>query len=780
MSRKYLPVETNTFVKGLITEASPLTFPDNASIDEDNMVLLKTGARRRRLGFDTETDGTQITTTYVHDASSELRTSSFKWGNAGGDPDKFLEVVQTGNEMRVFDLDVKPLSDGLIYTYSFPVGSYDKVYSYTVVDGILVVAAGVKDVNIFRFDGVSTITQSTTNLLIRDFFGVEDIDSDGDNLKDGSNIEKRPTTLTEAHTYNLRNQTFSTPRYNGNTEVLVDPITAFYDDSDTTTPALPAAYPSNADNLISVLYADTTDAGGRTVDRFWPKDLIVNPLGSYEAPKGYFIIDALERGTSRLEQEAKLRTRHTTLSNAVTTLPTDKTPGGAGIVTEFAGRVFYAGFDGTVIDGDTRSPHMSSYILFSQLVNDISNIGKCYQEGDPTSKETPDLIATDGGFIRIDGAYNIHSMINVGTSLIITARNGVWKVNGGTDSVFSATNYLVEKITSHGSQGPESVVKVDHSVMYWGDDGIYAVSPNQYGEWQSTNISSGTIQTLYDNISSESKITAKGLFDSFELKVRWIYNQDVNDSSETKELIFDVSLKAFYTNTIKNFDGTGLPRVVSVFEVSPFQLVTNQFNVINGADQVINGSGNNVVATIGGRQSITKELGYLIINQTTPVVKFSFGSYNVTDFYDWKSIDGEGVDAKAYMVTGYLSGGDFQRTKNINYMSVHCRRSETGFTTESGEIVSTPQSSCLVQAQWEWTDSANSGKWGRQFQAYRHRRHYIPPSVDASFDDGYPVVTSRNKIRGYGPVVSFKFNTEPGKDFHLYGWSMIIGVNSNV
>ena len=37
-----------SFIQGLVTEASPLTFPENASIDEDNFVLNRDGSRSRR------------------------------------------------------------------------------------------------------------------------------------------------------------------------------------------------------------------------------------------------------------------------------------------------------------------------------------------------------------------------------------------------------------------------------------------------------------------------------------------------------------------------------------------------------------------------------------------------------------------------------------------------------------------------------------------------------------------------------------------------------------
>ena len=133
------------------------------------------------------------------------------------------------------------------------------------------------------------------------------------------------------------------------------------------------------------------------------------------------------------------------------------------------------------------------------------------------------------------------------------------------------------------------------------------------------------------------------------------------------------------------------------------------------------------------------------------------------------------------MITGYISGGDFQRQKQINYLTAHLRRSETGYVDDGfGNITATPESSCLIQAQWEWADSAQSGRWSKEFQAYRHKVHKIPTSASAPFDNGFSTVVTRNKVRGKGRVVSLQFRTEPGKDLNLLGWSMIMGVNSDV
>jgi hypothetical protein len=85
------------------------------------------------------------------------------------------------------------------------------------------------------------------------------------------------------------------------------------------------------------------------------------------------------------------------------------------------------------------------------------------------------------------------------------------------------------------------------------------------------------------------------------------------------------------------------------------------------------------------------------------------------------------------------------------------------------------ESSCLVQAQWEWCTSDDSGRWGQQFQAYRYRHLFLNDTASLSY--GYSVITTRNKIRGKGRALSFKFSTEPGKDLQLLGWSIELGRN---
>ena len=74
-----------SFVKGLITEANQLTFPDNASIDEANFVLNRDGSRARRLGVDYESSYVLTATGLTATDIKEGKQSFHIWESPGGD-----------------------------------------------------------------------------------------------------------------------------------------------------------------------------------------------------------------------------------------------------------------------------------------------------------------------------------------------------------------------------------------------------------------------------------------------------------------------------------------------------------------------------------------------------------------------------------------------------------------------------------------------------------------------------------------------------------------------
>ncbi len=763
MSRRKAPLHLKQFSGGLNTVESPLEGSLETTRDEANMVLNNDGSRQRRLGIDREPDGVNVTTSVVYSVNTLLGRSTFRWENAGGDSNRKILVVQIGNELSFFSLDNPQITSNLIHSKIYDPSLYSVNFSFAEVDGILVVATGEKSVSVFEFID-NQVVESSANLLIRDLFGVEAI-VNGQILTSSQNIEVRPSSLNSAHLYNLRNQTFAIPRFASNNEVLTDPILHFFNISASFAP--PNVYPSNADYVNPALKADAADSGNRTAERFFAADLFANQLGSSEAPKGHFIIDALERGASRLEREVSLRSRNPQLNYSVTSLPVDRTPNGPSVVAQHAGRVWYAGFSGVVEGGDPRSPRMNSYLLFSSLVKDVTDIGRCYQLADPTSSIDADLVDTDGGFIRIEGAQRIINMVNNAGSLFVFANNGIWRISGQNNEPFRATSYLSEKLSDRGVTSANSVVIANDLVYFWSTDGIYVIAQNEVGLWVVENTTKQTIQPTYNNISSLEKETVSGFYDDFEQSIRWVYNNS-ELNSVNNELVFDTGFSAFTKNIIPVLEG-GLPKIIAVAGGEPFVSGLTP-EIVTADGEIVTADGEIVTADVVSRESRTRETVYVVITSVDPTISFTICYYRNTSFVDW-STEGGGVNYDSYLVTQSISGGEPRTRKGSSYLYCVFRRTESAFGTDLEPI---NPSSCLLSGKFHWANSPNSGKWSTPRQAYRYQRVYIPEGPGDDFDTGEGLILTRNKVRGSGNSIAFRFQSEQNKNMHIYGCSFTI------
>ena len=145
------------------------------------------------------------------------------------------------------------------------------------------------------------------------------------------------------------------------------------------------------------------------------------------------------------------------------------------------------------------------------------------------------------------------------------------------------------------------------------------------------------------------------------------------------------------------------------------------------------------------------------------------------NFKDWVT-EGSGVDAPAHMLGAHFTGGDGSKSKQSPYVTFHMLKTETGFDVDYNVVGS---SSCLVQTSWDWSNHINSGKEGREFQAYRFRRHYMPTDNTDGFDNGYETVVTKNKVRGRGKALSVSIKTEPLLDCKLIGWEQEMTINKD-
>lgn len=202
-------------------------------------------------------------------------------------------------------------------------------------------------------------------------------------------------------------------------------------------------------------------------------------------------------------------------------------------------------------------------------------------------------------------------------------------------------------------------------------------------------------------------------------------------------------------------------------------------NVSAGVDNVTSSSGvDNVVVSSTVRSRGNRKTKYLALIpavEGSPFSTFSFtySFFKDKDFIDWFISNERGTDACAFLITGHETMQDTQRHKRVTYLTVHLEKTETGFTG-SDPLTAINESSCTVESRWEWADRADSGRFGKSFQAYRLLRNFIPEASTDLFNYGFEVITTRNKLRGKGRALSIKFSTEPKKDLKLLGWSVNI------
>jgi hypothetical protein len=458
-------------------------------------------------------------------------------------------------------------------------------------------------------------------------------------------------------------------------------------------------------------------------------------------------------------------------SDVTSGLPTDREEGNISTITSYAQRLFYSGIESSVSNGDARSPNYSGYIFFSKVIRNDEDLGKCHQEADPTDPGINDLIDTDGGSIQIPDITKVVKIIASQASVLVFAENGVWEVYGDTGG-FIATSFQASKISTNGITNGDSVVNVNGNFIYWSKAGIYLLKPDQAsGRFAAESISLTTIQTLYLEIPEVAKNFCKGLYDEKENRIRYLYNDSTDYSatnypnSYNKELVYDLTLKAWYKNSISSL-ASDSPYIADYVPIPGYSVTSREESVVAGTAPVIVTAGTSVVVDDDIPVSRTEQFSFLTIVGTS----FTLSKYNGSDFLDWKTKDSVGVDFSSYLYTGYELFGDVMRQKQIPYVFFYFELTEDGFEASGDDLIFKNQSSCKVQAQWGWSNSAANGKWGKEFQAYRILRNYTPSGAADAYDSGESMVVTKNKLRGSGKSISLYIKSETGKDMKLLGW----------
>jgi len=441
-------------------------------------------------------------------------------------------------------------------------------------------------------------------------------------------------------------------------------------------------------------------------------------LPNAQAPNGSFIYNAFNQTRSTLSGISGLTSITTTLR------PTNG--------TFYAGRVWYTGVNASQVPtAELGFYTWTENIYFSQIIENATEFGYCYQQNDPTDETFFDLLPTDGGVITIQGSGQIYKLFPVQNGLLIFAANGVWFITGSQGIGFQANDYTVTKIpASPLITSGTSFVNVQGWPLFWNEEGIYLTSMGQSGTIQFQNVAVGTILTYYSNIPLQSKKFARGDYSQVDYIIQWCF-RSTNESSVTDRYQFDTILalntvnKAFYIYNIPT----------------------------NSSSTYINGL--MYVAGPGGSTSPSPQFKYLTSTLVAgPTYNFTWSEENdFTHYLDWFAVDSTGVNYTSSFTTAYKLEGKGIAKWQPTYVYLFLRNAV--------------HNSYKIQGIWEFATSGASGKYSTQ-QVVN----------DFTSTTNYGMLYRRHKIRGRGLVLQINVTSVQGKPFDIMGWTVWNNMNT--
>ena len=633
----------NNFVRGLVTEAAELTFPEGASVDELNCDLRRDGTRRRRLGVEYET-GNVLSSFTLSDAE---QTATGSWVNVGGNADLEFLVLQKGATLYFYNKGALPYSNQVesnsvnlsSYQHSGSAGADTAKCQFTSIKGTLVVSSPeINTIAIQYSSGTFTVTQVS--------FEVRDFEFQGNT----STYFDNDSSPSQNRKYDAQNAGWNT----GN------------------------GAPTDLTKRLTHPWYAGKDTDGNYDSAEWEKVY----GGTTLTANGHYILDFFVKNRGSASGLSGL------------TKMTDSESSRFRCAESFSGRVFYAGID---------SSENAGTLLFSKLVETVDDLGICHQQNDPTSEYISDLLDTDGGVIRIPDAVKIQRLYAYQNSLFVFAENGVWQISG-VDGVFRASSFSVNRVTRVGILQPQTFVEAEGVPFWWSRFGIHTLQTDPVsGQGQEQNLTLPTVQTFWDAIDADAKLKVTAVYDAINKRIYWGY-PDASESVSSKLnnfLILDVPLQAFFPWKIAD-QTSNTDCVIGLAFYSGYGASEVALDVTSnsGADDVVTSNGNDVVSTQISNTN-TGDPAIVLICREGSNNKITFGAFTGITFLDWTN-----TNYSSFAETGYDFIGDLVTKKNAPFIVTYCRVTETGFTgNENDGYEAVRPSGLKVSAAWDFAES---------------------------------------------------------------------------
>ena len=527
MAQSLIQRTVNKFVKGLITEASELTFPEGASVDELNCALELDGTRRRRKGLAYEPN--HVLSDIVVPQGALIQT--LNWYNVAGQPNLEFLVVQVNATLYFYEKSADPLSANKYadtvnlntYTASNGLSPANERIQVSALNGALVVASPACNTFYVEFN---TSTSAFSEAVIA--FKERDFEWQGSDTEVTSSYFSNGST-SGARGYDAKNVGWgatNAPAYTG----------------------LP---------LTHAWYAGK-DANGAFSATDWAEIY----TGSSLAANGHFVLNVFNKARSGLSNEVEAARFRT--------------------VAAYAGRIFYSGIDSAKNGGK---------IYFSRLSDRLADMGNCYQQFDPTSEVLSDLLDTDGGVVSIPDAFNVRKLHVIGASLLVFAENGVWAVAGVDNvfraTEYAITRISDTGLTYENSFTVADGLPVwwSKTGIFAIQQGEALNVPSVQ------NLTVTTIQKFWKKIDNSKKAEIHVEYDTINQRVFWFYpdNDESIAYKYNNILVMDMALQAFYPWRIED-ETANTSYIMGSSYYGGLGATETVLDVVNGVDDIINGA----------------------------------------------------------------------------------------------------------------------------------------------------------------------------------------------
>lgn len=770
---------------GIITEASPLNFPEGASLDEQNFIIRRDGTRERRRPLNIEV-GVPRAAQEVGEVGGPQHDwgQSYYWTNAGGSGEDYYVYVNidTIKLMRAYPATgarspdkVLPLS---VLSGLPSIASVDNEVSITALSGVLYIAGASLNLNVVTWVATDEFEISFLVPVERDLQGVED----------GLQLTDRPPTLETHHWYNLINQGWLQKDVDAPKVALYN---AFYTASGDT------EYPSNADNPTHGWFTHAS-AGTRT----WDKSQLDSYTGTTgAAPKGHTLREVLDTREAPLFIDDN---QQVAVSGTFSEIDA-----GAGTGTQLrlsidmGAPVGTVGVGTLVIIDNWRYERVSSlgtnfgYIKGKFLVDVADTINGVYEVivDVPSYNLADSVFSTDivgrlgessltGGRIepeaqgfavcasfngRLFMAHNHSTRLQerVYFSKIVAIPEDANKFYQEADPTSDAISDLVDTdggyIRIAGMGTVLELVPYLESVIVIATNGVWEIGPGEKGFFSPVSYTVRQV-TLEGGVGRHSSaVTPQGLFYWSASGINVLTEHQVTG----KLVAQSVSLTTVQT-LFTAISSTALSHVRGVFDIAENRLLW--FYPEEGQGP-LPGHRPKVLAldlTLGAfyrwqfnptvgpnffqvlyplyqiqEADASKRLRVLVIDEDANelhLAYFADTSGGATPYSDFGF-----NEQPTYLITGHEIAEDARKPRTTRYVHVYMEQLD--------------DSSCFVRGRWDFRTSGDSGKFSSSQQAYR------PRATSA-------LSIAKLALRGSGRALNLRFDAEENKRCNLQGWTV--------